>query len=107
MSRVTITTVRRLSQFEYTIISHTKEGNILTGGATVVSPMSASVWKITCNPGDLITSADEIVMVLEAMKTEVGIPAGDENVGRKIKGVGKGIKEGTVVLPGDVLMLLE
>ena len=82
-------------------------GDMLAGGATVVSPMSAAVWKITCNPGDVVKTAEDVVVVLEAMKTEVNVPAGEENVGRKIRGVGKGIKEGTVVRPGDVIVLLE
>lgn len=75
------------------------------GAATVVSSLSASVWKIQCRPGDVVKSGEDVLIVLEAMKTEVNVEAGDENVGRKVAGFGKGVKEGTAVNAGDVLVV--
>lgn len=72
----------------------------------IESSLFASVWKINCSPGDLIQSAEEVVVILEAMKTEINIKAGELNVGRKVKSFGKGVKEGVLVRPGDVLVVL-
>ena len=58
-------------------------------------------------PGDKIQTAEDVVIVLEAMKTEINIEAGEENVGLVVKGVGPGIAEGKVVQPGDVLLVFE
>ena len=37
--------------------------------------MSPSVWKIKCQVGQTIELADEMMVILEAMKTEINIPA--------------------------------
>ena len=34
------------------------------------------------------------MIILEAMKTEINVTMGEENVGKVIKGMGKGIREG-------------
>ncbi|KAH7906361.1 allophanate hydrolase subunit 2-domain-containing protein [Hygrophoropsis aurantiaca] len=78
-----------------------------SGSASVTSSMSASIWKIKCRPGDVIQSADDVLIILEAMKTEINIPAGEENIGRTVKGFGRGIKEGASVGAGDVLVWME
>lgn len=75
-------------------------------GDVVVSSLSASVWKIKCKPGDTIKCAEDVLVVLEAMKTEINIEAGEENVGRTVKGFGKGVKEGAAVRAGDTLVVL-
>lgn len=72
--------------------------------ACIPSSTSASVWKIKCEVGQTIESADEVMFVLEAMKTEINIPAGEENVGKVVKGLGKGIREGATVQAGDPLV---
>ena len=41
------------------------------------------------------------------MKTEIPVKAGDENVGRRIVGFGKGIKQGQVVSAGEILVFFE
>jgi len=47
------------------------------------------------------------VVILEAMKTEIKISAGEENVGMKVVGLARGIREGSVVKPGDKLRYFE
>ncbi|KAG6373685.1 allophanate hydrolase subunit 2-domain-containing protein [Boletus reticuloceps] len=51
----------------------------------VSSSMSASVWKIKC-------------------QTEIDVPAGEENIGKVVKGLGKDIREGVSVQAGDPLV---
>ncbi|GBE85595.1 Putative urea [Sparassis crispa] len=75
-------------------------------GDAVVSPLSASIWKIKCSPGDLVKSGEDVLIVLEAMKTEINVKAGEENVGRLVKGFGRGVKEGAAVSAGDILITL-
>ncbi|KAH7886782.1 allophanate hydrolase subunit 2-domain-containing protein [Phlebopus sp. FC_14] len=80
--------------------------DITSGSIYVASSMSASVWKIKCNVGNVIQSADEVLIILEAMKTEINVPAGEENVGKSVKGLGKGVREGANVQAGDPLVWL-
>ena len=54
--------------------------------------------------GDIVKAADQIVLVLEAMKTEIPVMAGEENVGLQIAGFGKGVREGKTVKAGDKLV---
>ncbi|KAJ6475105.1 allophanate hydrolase subunit 2-domain-containing protein [Mycena vitilis] len=75
------------------------------GGAQITSPMYGTVWKICCRPGDIIISGDMTVVILEAMKTEIPVKAGDRNVDRTVVGFGQGIREGASVNPGDVLVI--
>ncbi|KAF7341805.1 Urea carboxylase [Mycena sanguinolenta] len=75
------------------------------GSTEITSPLFGSVWKICCQPRDIITSADTIVVILEAMKTEIPIKAGESNVGKTVKGLNKGIREGASVGPGDPLIV--
>ena len=65
------------------------------------------MWKITCRPGDVIQSAEDVLIVLEAMKTEVNVEAVEENIGRKVVSIANGIKQGSVVQAGDALVILE
>ena len=65
------------------------------------------MWKINCELGDVIQTGEDILIILEAMKTEVNVEAGEENVGRTVVGFGKGVKEGVPVGSGDVLVLLK
>ncbi|KAF5351417.1 hypothetical protein D9758_013506 [Tetrapyrgos nigripes] len=49
-----------------------KEVDEVTAGSTpVLSPLMASVWKIPASKERVIKTADEILVVLEAMKTEI------------------------------------
>jgi len=70
----------------------------------VTSSLYASIWKIRCKPGDVISSASDILLILEAMKTEIPVTAGEDNVGKKVCRLGKDVKEGASVRPGDVLV---
>ena len=47
------------------------------GGECVTSSLTAHIWKIGCAVGDIIKSAEHVLVVLEAMKTEVSIEAGE------------------------------
>ena len=69
--------------------------------------MAGSIWKLKVKPGDKIEAAEDVVVILEAMKTEINVDAGEENVGLVVKGFGPGITEGKVVNPGDILVVFE
>ncbi|KAJ7641859.1 allophanate hydrolase subunit 2-domain-containing protein [Roridomyces roridus] len=77
------------------------------GSAVITSPLLGTVWKICLRPGDVIPSVDTTVMILEAMKTEIPVKAGEANVGRKVVRWGEGVREGGRVEGGDVLVVLE
>ncbi|KAI8976308.1 urea carboxylase [Trametes punicea] len=76
-------------------------------GDFVASSLTAHVWKIKCAVGDVVRSAEDVLVILEAMKTEVNIEAGEEFVGRRIKGFGRGVAEGATVQAGDPLVYFE
>ncbi|KAH9850513.1 urea carboxylase [Lenzites betulinus] len=76
-------------------------------GACVASSLTAHIWKIKCAPGDVVNSAEQVLVILEAMKTEVNIEAGEEHVGRRVKGFGRGVREGGSVSAGDPLVYFE
>jgi urea carboxylase len=59
------------------------------GGSVVGAPMTASVWKVTARPGDVVRSGQELV-VLEAMKTEMHVNA-----------TAAGVVVDVLVAPGD------
>ena len=52
----------------------------------------------------MVTAPDQVLLILEAMKTEINVLAGEENVGLKVSGFAKGIREGTTVQAGDKLV---
>ncbi|KAK7001658.1 hypothetical protein R3P38DRAFT_2648953 [Favolaschia claudopus] len=88
-----------------------KERELLTifqieGSVEITVALFGNVWKILCKAGDAINSADMTVVILEAMKTEIPVKAGKENVGRTVKGFGAGIREGASGKPGEVLVVL-
>ncbi|KAG0709289.1 hypothetical protein DFH29DRAFT_223934 [Suillus ampliporus] len=74
---------------------------------SVTSSMPASVRKIKYQHGDVIQPADDVLIILEAMKTEINICAGEECIGKVVKSLGKGIREGAGVQVGDVLAWFE
>lgn len=73
----------------------------------VVSPLPASIWKITIIPGTIIHSKDDVLLILEAMKTEIPVEAGKENVGKKVKQLGRNVREGAIINAGDILVVFE
>jgi urea carboxylase len=75
-------------------------------GTELTSSLFATIWKINFKPGDVIPSDDAVVVVLEAMKTEIPILAGEGNSGKKVVRLGRGTKEGGSVVPGEVLVVL-
>jgi len=76
-------------------------------GIKLTSLLFATVWKIKCAPGDVIESGAQTLIVLEAMKTEIPVPAGEGNVGKRVRGLGEHVTEGSAVRPGDILVILE
>ena len=52
----------------------------------------------------VVESASTIVCVLEAMKTEVRVCAGEEHVGMRVVGVARGVKVGGTVRAGQRLV---
>ncbi|KAJ6572508.1 allophanate hydrolase subunit 2-domain-containing protein, partial [Mycena vulgaris] len=79
---------------------------IPAGSKLITSPLFGNIWKICCRAGDIIASSDTTVAILEAMKTEIPIKAGESNVGMTVSGFGKGVREGASVHPGDGLVFL-
>lgn len=77
------------------------------GLTELTSSLFATIWKINFKPVDVIPCDDAVVVVLEAMKTEIPILAGEGNGGRKVVRLGRGIKEGASVVPGEVLVVLD
>ncbi|KAF5390725.1 hypothetical protein D9757_002604 [Collybiopsis confluens] len=73
----------------------------------VSAPMSAMISKILIEPGSKIQSEGEILVLLEAMKTEIPIKANKSHVGLVVDSVGNGFKEGGTVQSGDALLLLK
>ncbi|PCH34617.1 urea amidolyase [Wolfiporia cocos MD-104 SS10] len=99
--------VERKAEAHSTVHETANSNDAFAVGDGIVSSMSASIWRIKCKPGDVISSAGDVVVILEAMKTEINIEAGEENIGRKVMGFGKGVKEGAAVNAGDVLVVLQ
>ena len=66
--------------------------------------LNGTIWKIKAAVGDVIKSPDQVVVILEAMKTEINVTAGEDNIGLKVSGFAKGIREGTTVQAGDKLV---
>lgn len=64
------------------------------------------MWKITQSPGYIIKSPEDVLLVLEAMKTEINVEAGEENVGKTVRAYAPGVKEGAMVSPGQILVYL-
>src|SRR5687768_5086996 len=50
------------------------EGNIKLAIVELRAPMVASVFEITCHPGDHVSDGDELV-ILESMKLEIPVTA--------------------------------
>jgi biotin carboxyl carrier protein len=85
--------------------SYSSPSDSRTNSVTITASLFASVWKVKSQTGDVIQSDDEVLIILEAMKTEIPICAGEENVGKTIKHIA--VKEGAVVQPGDVVAILD
>ena len=68
--------------------------------------MSGVVSKIQVAVGDVIRSGDQVVIILESMKTEISVAAGDDNVGRSVCGFKEGIV-GSIVEAGDKLVFFD
>ncbi|PPQ75558.1 hypothetical protein CVT26_012381 [Gymnopilus dilepis] len=76
-------------------------------GITISASLYSTVWKIKCKPGDTVLSDSQDLIILEAMKTEIPVVAGEGNAGRTVLRLGPGVMEGKTVRPGDALIVLE
>lgn len=68
------------------------------------SPHNANLWKLLVHEGSRIDSADQPIAILEAMKLEIKVPAGEEAVGGVVEKVL--VREGEVVGTGARLVLV-
>lgn len=72
-----------------------------------VAPLSGMLNKVVTEVGSTIQSENEVLVILEAMKTEIPLKAGKQYVGQVVEALGEGIKEGQMVQSGDTLLLLK
>lgn len=70
----------------------------------VSSPHNANLWKLLAHEDERITSADQTIAILEAMKLEIKVPAGEEAVEGTVEKIL--VREGEVVGAGARLMLV-
>lgn len=80
---------------------------ILDDEIILAAPLFSSIWQIRCQPGDIIETGNEVLIILEAMKTEILFKAGAKHIGKTIKGLAKGVKAGESVAAGDALVILK
>ncbi|KAI2466913.1 AHS2-domain-containing protein [Annulohypoxylon bovei var. microspora] len=81
-----------------------KELDDTASGIKVLSPQIGKVWKLHVKSGDTIEKGKAIV-VLEAMKMEIEVPADESHHGLVVKELL--VQEGTLVSPGTHLVLLD
>ena len=68
------------------------------GDGTVRAPMTGTVLKVLCQPGDRVT-ADQTLAVLSAMKMEHKLLAGSDGVVRTVAaGAGDSVEQGAVIV---------
>ncbi|KAI0667169.1 urea carboxylase [Trametes maxima] len=79
----------------------------VASGEFVASSLTANVWRIKCVIGDVVKTAEDVLVILEAMKTEVNVEAGEEFIGRIVKGFGRGVEEGSSVSAGSPLVYFQ
>jgi urea carboxylase len=72
--------------------------DVPAGGVLVEAPLSASVWKVDVDPGDVVARGDRL-LTLEAMKTETAIesPVGGEIV-QVLVGAGDQVDSGSALV---------
>jgi len=70
------------------------------GGQPVPAPLAGSIWKVSCNVGDVVSEGD-VIVILEAMKMETEIRAPFSG---SVKSVA--VKQGDKVNPGDTLITI-
>lgn len=73
-------------------------------GVKVSSPQVGKIWKVLVKPGDIVQKGKTLV-VLEAMKMEIPVAAGEAHDGLVVKEVFA--QEGILVSPGTLLVLLD
>src|SRR5690625_2449786 len=76
----------------------------LRGGcsmAEVKASMAGSIWKVTVNRGDVVTTGQDVV-ILESMTMEIPIATDTDGIVQEIK-----VSEGDFIDEGDVLVIIE
>ncbi|KAF9767576.1 hypothetical protein IL306_015237 [Fusarium sp. DS 682] len=93
---------------EWTISKQSGGGNADDDGdidsdeiAVIESPVNANVWKVLAKPGDIL-EAGQTVAVLEAMKMEINLVVGEDQVGAEVVKITQ--PPGSVVSPGTVVV---
>ena len=69
--------------------------------AEVKASMAGSIWKVTVNRGDVVTTGQDVV-ILESMKMEIPIATDTDGIVQEIK-----VSEGDFIDEGDVLVIIE
>lgn len=72
---------------------------------SINSPLSATVFRIVVQRGEVIKSAEQLIVELEAMKTSVKVTAGEEFVGMRVLKIVAEV--GDDVSPGSALVYVE
>lgn len=72
-------------------------------GTSFVSPHNGKIYKVLVQPGDKI-EAGQALVVLEAMKMEITLSAGDTHAGLVVKRIVG--KDGSIVSSGTTLIFL-
>lgn len=67
----------------------------------VLAPMSGTVWKVTSQQGNEV-DADDVVVILESMKMEIPVTAGENGTITKFL-----VNEGDFVQENDVIAELD
>ncbi|KAI1759909.1 AHS2-domain-containing protein [Hypoxylon sp. FL1150] len=73
-------------------------------GVKISSPQVGKVWRVHVKPGEIVEKGKAVV-VLEAMKMEIPVVAGEAHDGLVVREVL--VDEGTLVSPGTPLVLLD
>lgn len=77
------------------------ENELPEGCEPIEAAVAGSVWKVLVKPGDVVEAGDS-VLILEAMKMEIAIPAPESGTVASLFA-----KEGAPVQPGQLLMALK
>lgn len=87
-----------------TQVSEADLGASAAGESRVVAAQIGKIWKVEVAVGDRVAAGQPLV-ILEAMKMEIPVPAGQAHDGLVVKDIL--LREGALVSPGNVLMVLE
>ena len=87
-----------------TQVSEADLGAGAAGESRLVASQIGKIWKVQVAVGDRVV-AGQTLLILEAMKMEIPVAAGRDHDGLVVKDIL--LREGALVSPGNVLMVLE